>query len=249
MKIGLADYGLMVWDGAFYDRLARLEQLGALGFEGYERLEAVSAADAVEKAARFRAMGMDFATCRGPNVAESIRWTAAIGKPYVWVAARSARSGDFDVFCRQARAQAEASKRWGVETALHNHLGALVESQDELEAFMEACPECKLVFDVGHLAGAGGDPLAIIDKYAGRIVALHLSDFCVTDPEIGLESWPQRGHFCTLGEGNVGLDHPAIVRALVKAGYDGWLFIEHAHHRSDPLDELKADIDLIKSAL
>ena len=65
MKYGIADYGMNVWDGGLYDIELRLEELRDIGFNGTERLEAISASDALTKAARYRKMGMDFATCRG----------------------------------------------------------------------------------------------------------------------------------------------------------------------------------------
>ena len=60
--------------------------LKRIGYEGTERLSITGAADALEGAARYRKLGMDFATCLGPTPQTSIRWTAALGKTYVWTA-------------------------------------------------------------------------------------------------------------------------------------------------------------------
>lgn len=69
MKFGAADYGLNVWYGGLYDLESRLQNLRELGFEGIERLEANGSGDALGKAAFCRRCGMDFATCRGPDLA------------------------------------------------------------------------------------------------------------------------------------------------------------------------------------
>ena len=121
---------------------------------------------------------------------------------------------------------------------MHNHLGSLVESQAELDEFMARCPQAGLVLDTGHLAAADGDPVATVHKYADRLVAVHLKDWLVTNPEIGLDRWPERGRFCELGAGNINLDNAAVVAALLEVGYDGWIFIEHDTHLQDPLVDL-----------
>ena len=41
--------------------------------------------------------------------------------------------------------------------------------------------------------------MAIVDKYSDRLVAVHLKDWLVTNPEIGLDQWYKRGRFCELG--------------------------------------------------
>ncbi len=235
MKFGIADYGMNQWYGGCFDVERRLLDLKEIGYEGLERLRAASEADAVHKAAMFRKLGMDFGTCGGPEVGNSIEWTAALGKDYVWV---SVLGKDFDTFCRQANVMAEQCAAWGIKAGLHNHLGTLVESQAELEEFMKRCPDVGLIFDTAHLAAADGDCLAIVDQFADRIVAVHLKDWVVTNPEIGLNQWPKRGRFCELGAGNIGLDNAAVMRAIADSGYDGWVFVEHDTHLQDPLKDL-----------
>lgn len=235
MRFGVADYGMNMWDGGCFDIEQRLLGLKEIGYQGTERLPAVDPADALAKAALYRKLGMDFATCRGQDVQSAIEWTAGLGKGYVWV---SVTGKDFDTFCRQANGQAAACAKWGLKAALHNHLGTLVESQDELEEFLERCPACGLVFDTAHLAAAGGDGLQIVERYADRIVSVHLKDWLVTDPDVGLDRWPKRGRFCELGAGNVGLDNGAILQALADSGYDDWVFVEHDTHLQDPFEDL-----------
>ena len=245
MKIGVADYGMNVWDGGCFDVEERLRALRDIGYDGLERVSAVDAGDALRLAARYRRLGMDFATCRGPDIGSSIQWTAGLGKAYVWT---DVGGRDFGTFCRQVNVQVEAGSRWGVRTGLHNHLGSLVESQAELEEFLGRCPECGLILDTAHLAAADGDPVEIVRAHASRLVSIHLKDWLVTSPDVGLERWPQRGRFCELGAGNIGLDNAAVMKALVDEGYDGWVFVEHDTHLQDPIKDLAISREYLRRA-
>ena len=40
MKIGVADYGMMVWYGAVYDYGMKMDALKAIGYDGAERINA-----------------------------------------------------------------------------------------------------------------------------------------------------------------------------------------------------------------
>jgi len=235
MKFGVADYGLNQWYGGCFDYEARLSALKEIGYDGLERIAALSPADAVHKATLFRRMGMDFATCRGPDVQASIHWTAALGKDYVWTAVTGR---DFDAFCRQVNEQVVACEQFGVKVGLHNHLGSLVESQAQLDEFMARCSGCGLILDTAHLAAADGDPVATVRNYGERLVAMHLKDWIVEHDDIGLDRWTQRGRFCELGAGNIGLDNAAVMRALAEVGYDGWAHVEQDTHLRDPIEDL-----------
>ncbi|MFH1969981.1 MAG: sugar phosphate isomerase/epimerase [Verrucomicrobiota bacterium] len=245
MKIGVADYGMNVWDGGCFDIEERLARLKQIGYEGVERMEAITADQAIGKAAAYRRLGMDFATCRGPTPEVSIEWTAALGKAYVWT---SVTGTDFNTFCRQVNIQVKACARFGIRAALHNHLGSPVESQAQLEEFLGRCPECGLILDTGHLAAAGGDPIAIVRQYAGRLLVVHVKDWLVKDAGVGLDRWYERGRFCELGAGNIGQDHKAFVQELKKTGYDGWVFVEHDTHLRDPMLDLAVSREYLRSA-
>ena len=245
MKFGIADYGMNVWDGGCFDLPERLMRLKGIGYQGLERLRAVSEADAVHKAGIFRRLGMDFATVGAPDVESSIWWTAAFSKGYVWT---NVTGKDFDTFCRQVNIQVASADHWGIRVGLHNHLGSLVESQEQLETFLARCPTCGLILDTAHLAAADGDPVEIVGKYGDRLVAIHLKDWLVTNPDIGLDRWPQRGRFCELGAGNIGLDNAAVMKALVKVGYDGWVHVEHDTHLQDPIKDLEISRRYLRDA-
>jgi sugar phosphate isomerase/epimerase len=249
MKVGVADYGMSVWYGDLYDLESRLKDLKSIGYDGIERLDrAESEADAIHKAAVFRKLGMDFATCRGGNVQTNIKWTAALGKKYIWITLASGLSKELDLFCRQAADFAKACADWNLKAVLHNHLWQTCEQPEDLEYFLDNCPGASLLLDTGHLAAAGGDCMRIIDKYFDRIASVHVKDYILENSGLPLED-RARGRFCELGAGNVdNLDNAAIVKKLVEKGYDGWIFVEHDRHLRDPLKDLAVSREYLRKA-
>ncbi len=245
MKIGVADYGMNVWYGGNFDQEQRWLDLQAIGYDGVERLAAATADEALRLAARLRRVGAAVGTCLGPSIELSIQWTAALGKSYVWT---SVTGKDFDSFCRQVNVQCEACARWGIRAGLHNHLGSLVESQVQLDEFLARCPACGLILDTAHLAAAGGDPVGTVRRYAERLVAVHVKDWFVLKPDVGLEKWWERGRFCELGAGTIGLDNAAVIGALRTAGYAGWVFVEQDTHLRDPLADLAVSREYLRRA-
>jgi inosose dehydratase len=124
----------------------------------------------------------------------------------------------------------------------------LVESQAQLEEFLARCPKCGLILDTAHLAAADGDPIATIRRHANRLVAVHVKDWLIKDPKIGLDRWYDRGRFCELGAGNIGMDHKAAVQALLQVGYNGWVFVEHDTHLREPMLDLAVSRQVLRSA-
>ena len=249
MKFGVADYGMNVWDGGNSDFETRLEELRSIGYDGTERLECIDAADAMYKAAAYRRLGMDFATCQSVNPETTLRFGAALGVKYIWLTPGNGsmqRTTDMETFLRRANRFAAVSARFGVEAALHNHLGTRIENQEELDRFMLECPGASLLLDIGHLHGAGGDVIGTIDRYFDRIAAVHFKDVFIKDESIGIDHWPSRLRFCELGGGNCGVPWEEAAKLLKKRGYDKWVLIEHDTHLRDPLEDLSVSLDALK---
>ena len=241
IKIGVADYGLNVWYGGLYGYHDRLEMLKKLGYDGIERLDVRTHGELVEFAADAKHMGMEFSTCRGNSPVETLRWTAALGMKYIWA---DWTSKDFDVFCRQTNSLIEAATKYRVRIGLHNHMGCVVETQDQLEEFLKRCPDSGIVLDTGHLAVAGGDPIEIINKYFDRLVTVHVKDYVYK--EKNAENWFERIRFCELGAGEMGELNKEVIKLLIKKGYDKWIHVEHDTHLRDPEIDLKISRDYIK---
>lgn len=243
IKVGIADYGMNVWYGDFYDSTERMDQIKAIGYDGLERMRPIDTADAMNKAVVLARRGMSFATVAAPNVELSIKWTAAFGRKYVWNQGWN-NSKDLDEYCRMCNEMSKACRNYGIRTAVHNHLGTKVETQEQLETFLEKCPDAGLIFDIGHLGAAGGNVREIFDKYYDRIVAVHLKDWKI-DPKNAV--WKGTGYFCALGEGVLAEENRYVVENCIKRGFDGWILVEQDTHMREPLEDLKQSRELIRT--
>lgn len=127
---------------------------------------------------------------------------------------------------------AEVTLQEGVRSCFHNHVGTVVETEEEIERLL-ASTDAALVFlgpDTGHLAWAGVDPVELCRRHADRILTLHLkdvdADVCRRGREEGWDyaTFAGNGVFAELGEG--GVDVPGLLALLRERGFDGWLIVE-----------------------
>ncbi len=119
----------------------------------------------------------------------------------------------------------------GMPLSYHHHMAAVVETEPELDAFMNNSGEgIPLLLDAGHLKFAGGDVLRAIDNHHARINHVHVKDIrqSVID---GLDRSKQSfldavalGAFTVPGDGS--LDFGAIVKRFADYGYEGWFVVE-----------------------
>lgn len=119
----------------------------------------------------------------------------------------------------------------GMPIAYHHHMAAVIETEAELDLLMRhSGAALPLLYDAGHMAFAGGDVLAVIDKHHARISHVHTKDVrqAVID---GLDRRRAsfldaviKGAFTVPGDGS--LDFEAIVKRLADHGYEGWFVVE-----------------------
>src|SRR5215469_849684 len=66
----------------------------------------------------------------------------------------------------------------GVTLGYHNHMGTLGQSPEEVDQILQASDPryAKLELDVAHYFQGGGDPAKAIEKYADRLLFLHIKD-------------------------------------------------------------------------
>lgn len=121
----------------------------------------------------------------------------------------------------------------GITLAYHHHMGSIVESEADIDALMAATgPHTHLLFDAGHCAFGGGDPVAVLSRHIGRVVHFHAKNI---RPEVTARvrsegmSFLQgvlAGAFTVPGDQEGGVDFVPLLQILAKAGYDGWIVIE-----------------------
>lgn len=125
-------------------------------------------------------------------------------------------------YTRTGKLLTEIGKRatnYGVQVALHNHMGSIAQAPDQLARIMEAADPryVKLLLDVAHYKQGGGDPAAAVKQYADRLLFLHFKDVKPADTRSGYE-------FVELGQGTV--DLPGVVAALRAINFQGWAIVE-----------------------
>jgi inosose dehydratase len=139
--------------------------------------------------------------------------------------------GEWTAYGARLTAFAQHLLARGIRLAYHHHMGAYVESADDVDHLLRVTgPEVGLLHDTGHVTFAGGDAPTELAKHAGRVVHVHCKD---VRPDVArmarnrgwsfLES-VLNGAFSTPGEGCV--DFCAVVAILRRAGYGGWLVVE-----------------------
>ena len=120
----------------------------------------------------------------------------------------------------------------GLRTAFHPHCATYVETPAEIAALMERTPPdlLGLCLDTGHATYGGGDPAALLDRYASRVWHVHFKDCSAkVAARARAEGWDyitavRHGLFCELGQGTV--DFAGIAAQLRGLGYDGWIVVE-----------------------
>lgn len=121
----------------------------------------------------------------------------------------------------------------GVTLVYHHHMGTIVESPAEIDALMAATgPYTHLLFDAGHCAFGGGDPVAVLTRHAKRVRHFHAKNIrpAVT-AKVRAEGWSflkgvVGGAFTVPGDQDGGVDFKPLLQILADHHYDGWIVIE-----------------------
>lgn len=134
-------------------------------------------------------------------------------------------------------ARIEAFAAWlatqGITLAYHHHMGTVVETPDEIDAFMAATgPHAHLLFDAGHCTFGGGDPAAVLARHAARVAHFHAKNIrpgiCarVREENLSFLQGVLAGAFTVPGDQEGAIDFAPLLAILKAAGYDGWIVIE-----------------------
>jgi inosose dehydratase len=121
----------------------------------------------------------------------------------------------------------------GITLAYHHHMGTVVETPDEIDAFMAATgPATHLLFDSGHCTFGGGDPEKVLARHVGRVAHFHAKNIRrpvterVRSENLSFIQGVLAGAFTVPGDAEGAIDFLPLLRILAGAGYDGWLVIE-----------------------
>ncbi len=125
-----------------------------------------------------------------------------------------------------------ALEEYGIALTYHHHMGTVIQTEEETDRFLAGTDPryVNLLYDTGHFAFAGFDPLAMVKKYVGRIKHVHLKDVRpevlerVHKEDMSFLNAVRAGAFTVPGDGCI--DFEPIFKVLEDAGYEGWMLVE-----------------------
>ena len=125
-----------------------------------------------------------------------------------------------------------AKEEYGISLTYHHHMGTVVQTAEETARLMENTdPEyMSLLFDTGHFAYCGEDPLEMVKTHISRIKHVHLKDIRpevveeVKAKDMSFLDGVRAGAFTIPGDGCI--DFAPIFQVLEAAGYQGYMVVE-----------------------
>jgi inosose dehydratase len=147
----------------------------------------------------------------------------------VFSPARGKSPEAFAIMCRFFNQLGETAGEMGFKAGLHNHLGQMVQTPEEIDRCMELTDPKLFYFspDTAHVYLGGGDPPAILEKYKHRLMMADYKDA----KRAGLTA-KYIMNTCDLGDGEI--DFPACHQVLRSIGFKGWLCVDLDIARNGP---------------
>ena len=157
--------------------------------------------------------------------------------PFLMPDQRPSDRAGWEAFASRLAEAGKPIRDAGLTYGWHNHDFELVDlgGTTPLDLIAEAGTDLEL--DLGWVGVAGHDPVQWIDKYADRIVAVHVKDRAPDGQAVDEDGWADVGHGKT--------DWAPIKAALDKAGIEHFV-LEH-DKPSDPSRFAKRSLDTVKA--
>ncbi|MEM5500856.1 myo-inosose-2 dehydratase [Ahrensia kielensis] len=124
----------------------------------------------------------------------------------------------------------------GIDLVYHHHMGTVVQSPEDIDAFMAATAAAggatKLLFDAGHCYFGGGDPVEVLKKHASRVRHFHAKNVRPSVREVvERDGWSfmegvRGGVFTVPGDQEGAVEFGPLLQILKEHNYDGWIVIE-----------------------
>jgi sugar phosphate isomerase/epimerase len=133
----------------------------------------------------------------------------------------------FRTMCECYNQVGEAAGEMGFRAGLHNHMGQLVQTEEEVDRCMAMTDPKLFSFspDTAHLYLAGIDPVKSIGKHRSRLMLLDYKDARHVGEKL-------QDNIFDLGDGEI--DFPACHRILKSIAYQGWICVDLDTARKGP---------------
>jgi sugar phosphate isomerase/epimerase len=168
---------------------------------------------------------------QGDGFARETEFNKILGNDKLIIASGNARTvDDWSRFADGFSALAEKLKPFQMRIGYHNHTGEFLPVDGQIPEYIlfdKASPDVFVQLDIGHCAHGGGDPVAVIRKYAGRLLSVHVKDWV---PATGSD---------IVGEGIVKWDE--VLAACAGAPSLQWYNIEEESGKFPGLDGIDQD--------
>ena len=135
----------------------------------------------------------------------------------------------------------EKVQQYDIKVAIHNHGPTDKVYPTPASAYdliKDLDPRVGLCIDIGHTQRAGVDPSVPAEKFADRLLDVHIKD--VTQATA-------KGTTVEIGRGVI--DIPKFLRTLLKINYTGVVSFEHEKDPDDPLAGLAESVGYVRGAL
>jgi sugar phosphate isomerase/epimerase len=144
----------------------------------------------------------------------------------------AARDGAFKAMCECFNEIGRVAGEMGFKAGLHNHMGQIVQTPDEVDRCM-AMTDPKLFHfspDTAHLHLAGCDVVKTLDKHKQRLMLADYKD--AKRLENAKPDTFDRNTIFDLGDGEI--DFPGSHAVLKSISYQGWLIVDLDISRQGP---------------
>ena len=120
----------------------------------------------------------------------------------------------------------------GMTLTYHHHMGTGVQTAEEIDRLLAGTDPAllSLLYDTGHLAFSGEDPVAVLKKHITRVRHVHLKDVRlkvldrVKPDRLSFLAAVKQGVFTVPGDGGVSFE--PVFKTLEGSGYSGWYVVE-----------------------
>jgi sugar phosphate isomerase/epimerase len=226
------------------------ETLRAIAAIGYKEVE-IGLADAKKFAAVLKETGLRAtgahldgrtAALARPALEESIGQAkelgiGAIGLAYVPPAERKDPAAFWPKFVDQLNGAAEQCKKAGLTFYYHHHNFEFDPKYRAIDLLHEKLTkDVKLEIDCFWASVGGTDPASLIQKWNGRIFALHLKDKAKDTPDSYETDKVKHEEFLEVGAGAI--DWSKVLKNAVRAGVQHF-YVEQDYTPGDPVESLK----------
>ncbi|UCG58616.1 MAG: sugar phosphate isomerase/epimerase [Phycisphaerales bacterium] len=132
-------------------------------------------------------------------------------------------------------------KQYDIKVAIHNHgptdklYPVPAAAYEKIKGLDKRIGLCN---DVGHTQRAGVDPSESAEKYADRLLDVHMKDVSAAEA---------KGHGVEVGRGVI--DVPRLLRTLARIKYEGIVSFEYEKDEDDPLAGLAESVGYVKGVM